>query len=184
MLQNKYDINWLIQEKNVEYFAFWGHKTRNSGKLTSSCLNQWWASDFIYENEKYWCMEQFMMEQKALMFNDVLTWSEIRNCNDQKKIRKLGKKVTMFDEEIWNERREEILLKGNLAKFLCNESIKEFLLSTENKVLVEISPYDKVLGVGLNKNDSRLEDINAWQGKNLLGFALMTVRDWIREETK
>ncbi len=67
-----------------------------------------------------------------------------------------------------------------MAKFSQNKDLKIFLLSTGNKVLVEASPYDKVWGVGLTKQDENITDPNNWLGINLLGFALMTVRDMLR----
>ncbi len=53
--------------------------------------------------------------------------------------------------------------------------MQNFLLSTGEQVLVEASPVDQIWGVGL---DAHSPDINPaqWRGLNLLGFALMEVR--------
>ena len=55
--------------------------------------------------------------------------------------------------------------------------MKEALLDTGNKILVEGSPVDKVWGVGLNYNDEYILDSSNWKGSNLLGKALMEVRE-------
>jgi ribA/ribD-fused uncharacterized protein len=50
------------------------------------------------------------------------------------------------------------------------------LLATGKRVLVEASPVDRIWGVGLSRDDERAERPDAWRGQNLLGFALMAVR--------
>ncbi len=77
-----------------------------------------------------------------------------------------------------------MVLHGNLAKFSQNPELFEFLDSTGDSVLVEGSPYDGIWGVKLGIDDARILNPNEWQGKNLLGFALMEVRDILRERCK
>ncbi|WP_444942547.1 NADAR domain-containing protein [Microbulbifer sp. ZKSA004] len=54
--------------------------------------------------------------------------------------------------------------------------LKQFLLNTEDRVLVEASPVDRIWGIGLAQDNSASENPNDWKGLNLLGFALMEVR--------
>ena len=74
------------------------------------------------------------------------------------------------------------MVKGNLYKFSQNENLKQFLLSTKNKILAEASPYDKIWGIGMNANDKDILNQDKWKGENLLGKALMKVRDIIKKE--
>ena len=60
-----------------------------------------------------------------------------------------------------------------------NDELRNFLLSTGDKVLVEASPSDRIWGIGLGKNNPDALDPTKWRGQNLLGFALMNVRDSI-----
>lgn len=69
-------------------------------------------------------------------------------------------------------------------KFSANEELKTRLLNTGNKVLIETSPFDSVYGIGLdyygrnlNKQQFDVLNVDDWKGSNLLGFALMQVRD-------
>lgn len=42
---------------------------------------------------------------------------------------------------------------------------------------VEVSPCDNIWGIALLADDTYALDMNKWKGENLLGFALMAVRD-------
>ena len=73
-----------------------------------------------------------------------------------------------------------MILNGNYAKFTQNEALRQFLLSTGDSVLVEASPYDTIWGIGIDPENPNVQDPRQWRGQNLLGFALMEVRDEIR----
>lgn len=88
----------------------------------------------------------------------------------------LGRQVKGFVPQIWNEQCLSIVIAGNLAKFSQNNQLANFLLSTQERVLVEASPVDKIWGIGLPQNTPNIDNPLTWQGKNLLGFSLMAVR--------
>ena len=163
--------------KYIEYLFFWGHQPSKDGSITKTCLSQWWKSSFRIDDDIYCCMEQYMMAEKARLFHDNETLEKIMNSNNPKQIKDLGRQVRNFDEALWIKNRYSIILKGNYAKFSQNEDLKEFLTGTKNKVLVEASPYDKVWGIGMSSDDENIENPLLWKGLNLLGFALMEVRD-------
>ena len=71
----------------------------------------------------------------------------------------------------------DVVVKGNIAKFSQNEKPLDLLLSTDDKILVEASPKDTVWGIGLDESSSEAIQPRKWIGENLLGFALMEVRD-------
>jgi ribA/ribD-fused uncharacterized protein len=177
----KYSIESVQKDflagKKMKYLFFWGHQPSADGRITKSCLSQWWKSDFKIDTINYCCMEQYMMAEKARLFDDKEILEEILNCNQPKKIKELGRKVRNFDEEVWKKERYSIILKGNYAKFVQNESLRRFLIETKNRVLVEASPYDKIWGIGMMADDEHIENPLEWKGLNLLGFALMEVRD-------
>lgn len=97
--------------------------------------------------------------------------------NNPKEIKVLGRQVKNFDENIWKKNRYSIILNGNYAKFMQNEDLRLFLISTKDSILVEASPYDKIWGIGMSANNENIENPLLWRGLNLLGFALMEVRD-------
>ncbi len=118
-----------------------------------------------------------MMYKKALLFEDLSTAEKILQTDDPKKQKALGRKVNGFREDIWNIHKFDIVVKGNLLKFSQNENLKKQLLATEDKILVEGSPYDKIWGVGLKWDDPKILNSANWKGENLLGMALMKTRD-------
>ena len=77
-----------------------------------------------------------------------------------------------------------IVLLGNWHKFSQNRELREFLLSTGDSVLVEASPYDAIWGIRLAASSPEAQDPMKWRGQNLLGFALMEVRDELRRVTQ
>lgn len=68
------------------------------------------------------------------------------------------------------------MVEGNLAKFSQSDPLREFLIGTGKRVLVEASPVDRIWGVGLAADHEHIENPLEWRGLNLLGFALMDVR--------
>ena len=93
------------------------------------------------------------------------------------KIKALGRAVQPYDDLVWNGLRQLIVYDGLLAKFAQNEELKEKLLATGDALLAECAVQDKIWGIGLSMKDDRRFDPRQWQGQNLLGFALMRVRE-------
>lgn len=177
----RYSIEGICERfksgEKLDFLFFWGHTKNKSDKITKVCFSQWYISDFIIDEILYNCAEKYMMAEKAMLFKDYETLEEILAAENQPEIKALGRKIKNFNEEIWNREKYEIVKRGNLAKFSQGENLKEFLLGTGDKIIVEASPYDSIWGIGMGANDENIEDPTAWKGENLLGFALMEVRD-------
>lgn len=114
--------------------------------------------------------------RKARIMGDEETRKRILASTDPKVIKALGREVRNFDEFKWQKHRKGIVVTGNLHKFMDNEDLKLFLLSTRDKILVEASPYDTIWGIGMKEDEPDCHNIRLWKGENLLGFALMEVR--------
>ena len=170
--------------EKMEYTMFWGHQPSPDGSITKSCFSQWWKADFDSVINTYCCMEQFMMANKALLFDHEEIHEKILQCSDPKKIKALGRKVKNFDEAVWNEVKYSIVLNGNYFKFSQNPKLRDFLLSTGDSIIVEASPYDGIWGIKMSQTDEHSLNPLKWRGENLLGFALMEVRDEIRRVWK
>ena len=180
----KYDLENLIKDfnskKKLKFIFFWGH-SQNGDEITKACFSQWYNCKFVVDGITYHTAEQYMMAQKALLFNDNDIFNKIMKSKHPKEYKELGRKIKNFSDLKWNENKYQIVLKGSIAKFSQNEKLKTFLLNTGTKVLVEASPYDKIWGIGLSADQENIENPLTWNGENLLGFALMEVRDLISE---
>lgn len=162
-----------------DFVFFWGHTARESG-IGKTCLSQWYMCQFMVDDVCFNCAEQYMMAEKARIFGDVDTWRRIMASYDPMTIKKLGRKVRNFNAYVWERNRREVVKRGNLAKFGQNPQLMEFLLGTEDKVLVEASPKDTIWGIGLAEDAAEVCNPRLWKGENLLGFTLMEVRDMLR----
>ena len=131
---------------------------------------------FAIDGQTYNCAEQYMMAEKARLFKDHEKLAAILSETDPQRQKRLGRQVTPFDKDRWDEVAYDVVVRGNLAKFRQNEEALRALLATGDKELVEASPRDRIWGIGLGANNPKALDKANWRGKNLLGKALMEVR--------
>lgn len=96
-------------------------------------------------------------------------------------IKALGRSVRNYEESVWAGRRQIIVYRGLVKKFSQNSELRELLLATKDAVLAECAVKDRIWGIGLSMHDERRFDQKQWQGQNLLGYALMEVRDQVKE---
>jgi len=120
--------------------------------------------------------EQAFMWYKAAFFDDEETKKLIEYTPNPKQVKQLGRQVKKYNDETWNTIRFENMVYVNELKFSQNPHYGKALLNTENRIIVEASPYDKIWGVGLLEDDPLILDEKNWKGLNLLGKALMDVR--------
>lgn len=163
-----------------EYHFFYGHDPKKLGD-EQACFSQWYHRWFTVDGHRYNCMEQYMMSEKARLFKDKEMLIAILGESDQAKIKAYGRQVKGFDPEIWHKHCIDIVFKGNYAKFTQNEDLKQYLLATGDKVLVEASPTDTIWGIGMRAT-AKAKDHRNWRGQNLLGYTLTRVKQQIMEE--
>lgn len=161
----------------VKYLLFWGHRPSKNGEITKSCFSQWWEVDFTINGISYKSAEHYMMAEKARLFEDDAILQKILVCKSPAAAKKLGREVKNFDTTIWNNKRFDIVKIANYHKFNQNKDLKIVLLQTKKRILVEASPVDKIWGIGLAADNDNAQNPKKWRGLNLLGFALMEVRD-------
>lgn len=150
-----------------------------------SYLSNWYKADFEYGRQTYCCVEQYMMFQKTAMFKMWEVAEEIMKTDDPAVMQKLGQtRSELFDAKIWDETGYEVVKCGLLHKFEQNKELREKLLSTGNEILVECAGSDSKWGIGINIKDDSWKNVTEWKGKNLLGRALMEVREELRRRSK
>lgn len=186
MKQTTYNLTWLVdkieKKERVKFLFFWGHQPSKDGSVTASCFSQWWHEGFTVDNIRYSTAEHWMMAKKAELFNDKEMLKEILIAKSPAEAKQLGRKIRNFDPTVWDEHCFEIVCEGNYHKFEQNTHLKDFLLDTKDRVIVEASPRDRIWGIGMGASNENAERPQFWRGKNLLGFALMETRDRLKKD--
>ena len=181
----KYTSDWLkrkiIDGTQIKYLFFWGHKPALNGEISETCFSQWWTgSEFTENGIIYKTAEHYMMAKKAELFQDDEFLEKIIKSKTPGEAKKYGRQVRNFNQETWENERCKIVISGNILKFDQNSVLKEYLIKSNDRIIVEASPRDRIWGIGLGKANSKCLDPNQWRGKNLLGFCLMEVRDKLK----
>lgn len=143
-------------------------------------FSQWFPSKFVVDNIEYNCAEQYMMAQKALMFDDPHYYTRIMAATQPSQQKFFGRLVGNFDKVIWETKCRGIVFDGNLAKFSQDPKLLRYLLDTGDDELVEASPTDTIWGIGIGENDFRRYDRKQWRGTNWFGIELMNVRNALK----
>lgn len=90
---------------------------------------------------------------------------KIKNTSSPRKVKKLSLENKTRDSN-WKEKKVEILKKAVTKKFETYNNLKQLLLSTGQKKLIEANPDDYFWGEGKNRT-----------GKKIIGKILMEIRD-------
>ena len=126
-------------------------------------------SPYGFEEEGvYWrTVEHYFQAQK---FENPEHREKIRNAHSPKQAKDLGQSRAIPIRGDWEQVKEQIMKHALSLKF-TNPKMKELLLSTKKRELIENSPYDCDWGCGRDGG-----------GKNRLGKLLMEVRSELREQ--
>ena len=146
------------------------------GFFWGGVLSNWYKCNFTIEKIKFNCTEQHMMYNKAILFHDMASAKLILKSNDPKVQKKLGRGVSNFDQKIWSQMCNFIVLEGCYEKFNQNNTLGDILLATDGLELVEASPYDTIWGIGMAVDNPNVTDKTKWKGENRLGKVLGDVR--------
>ena len=149
-----------------------------------ACFSQFYPCKFTDERGiEYCCTEQYMMASKARVMGDTKALNTILACGyDPLAIKQLGRMVSPWDQDLWEQARLAHVSRGNYLKFSQNARLRKLLLSTASLTLVEAAPNDQIWGIGVNVKNALAGA--RWRGLNLLGQALMCAREAIRDQSE
>lgn len=125
---------------------------------------------------KFNSSEQAFMWYKAKQFDDIESMKLLETETDPAKAKLIGRSVKNYNDNVWVMERFQKMMYVCYLKFDQNEYLKNAIIDTHDKILVEASKSDCVWGVGLYQTDPLILDCKYWRGSNLLGNALMLVR--------
>lgn len=158
-------------KKTKDYLFFWGGILSNWAEVPGGIK---------YNKKTFPTSEHLFMWLKAYSFGDNESMSKIEKAKTPKEAKQLGRKVTGFDEKIWNKARKSCMIIALREKANSWPEFKNLLINTP-QTFVEASPYDRIWGIGLGETSPGIEDPKNWAGENLLGKCLCKVRDEILE---
>ena len=120
-------------------------------------LSNWYLSEFTVNGVTFSSMEQYMMYEKALLFQDQEIVKKVLQTDNVAEIKALGRAVQHFDDKIWIKVREKIVYRGVLEKFRQNPELAEKLEKTGEEIIAECAVKDRIWGIGLSlKDENRL----------------------------
>lgn len=168
--------------------------TKNHIFFWGGDFSNWAALPVEYMDREFPTAEHAYMYAKAMFFEDhdiasTILGNEKMNLYEEmvpltpKDVKELGRKVKGYDDTQWEAVRYNIMVGIQYAKFNRTEHLRELLIMTYPKIIVEASPYDQIWGIGLHWTDQKVLDEENWRGRNLLGKAMMKVRKMLMDES-
>ena len=164
-----------ISGKEVDAFFF--HKPDEP----YGYLSNWYPSPFDLDGKHFSSVEQYIMYRKCMIFGDEKSAKAILATEDTAKQQAIGRNAAGYNSHVWTGLRQMVVFRGLMAKFRQNEDLKEKLLDTGDAYLVECAGSDKIWACVVRLNDAKRFDVANWTGDNILGFALMEVRQKLSE---
>lgn len=136
---------------------------------------------FEYSGVQFSSSEHAFMYAKAECFKDSNIMTELKQSfgTHPAVAKKLGRAVKPYNDKKWRAVRYPVMIDVLKSKF-SHPELKQQLLDTGDRILVEASPFDAIWGVKMDMNDPRIRNPKLWRGENLLGCALMEVRQQLK----
>lgn len=147
--------------------------------------SNWEPSPMLIDDVQYNCVEQYMMAEKARTFGDESIRQKILASPSPKAQKEFGRKVRGYVEETWVDVRYSVVLRATVEKYRQNPELLRLLLAVPDDVrFVEASPYDRIWGIGMDRENPDATHPEKWLGQNLLGKAIDEARALLRAESK
>lgn len=160
----------------LKYLPFWDHTPPADGSVGAHVLSQWFEVAFDLDGVRYASAEHAMMAGKARLFGDDEALAKVVVAASPGEAKALGREVRGYVDTVWEAHRSEIVAAANVAKFGQHAALRDYVVGTGDRVLVEASPQDRIWGIGMGRDHPDVERPSRWLGLNLLGFALMEAR--------
>jgi len=163
---NLYKVKYDVEYNPKDYVFFWGGP-----------FSQWLSSPFELGGIEYNCAEQYMMAEKARLFDDEDALETIMRTQNPAIQKATGRTVKNFEPLVWKENAKLAVYRANYAKFTQDDELYNYLLETRTKIIVEASPEDRIWGIGIDEYEAVRTPPLKWKGTNWLGEVIMKVRE-------
>jgi ribA/ribD-fused uncharacterized protein len=145
-----------------------------------------WDSDFgdlVQRDSSVSSGEAAIMLCKAALFQDAVAYQALlhgargRASPSPAECKRIGRSVRGFRADVWDRVILSVAFAAVIAKYWGFGGALNSLPSTRGHILVEASPRDSVWAAGLTEDDPLIYDPRQWRGANVLGWALMELRE-------
>ena len=161
--------------------------TKNNAKVVGffgelSPFSNFCPAPFTHNGQEYHCAEQLIQHEKAKLFGDLETGIKILRAKSGLECKQTAHDTENYEHDHWIEQAPALCKPGIKAKYEQNSKLKELLLDTGNKTIVEcLKDRDWGTGVPLGHFDCLSED--KWHSHGIMGPLLMEIRNELRGNT-
>jgi ribA/ribD-fused uncharacterized protein len=100
--------------------------------------------------------------------------------NNPGQMKRYNANMPNIDKRLWDAKSTDICYTAVKEKFAQNQDLLALLQDTEQKELIEASPYDKIWGIGFGLDEPKLLQKKDQWGKNTQGSILMKIREELK----
>jgi hypothetical protein len=144
-----------------------------------------WVVEIEFNGTMYNSAYQALYAEIAKGFNDQDNLSKIMLAETPDEIEYSLDMVpgeSETNEPKWNDLTKRLLYDVNIAKFNQYPELTDRLLNTKNAILGAYEPDDNLIGIGISLDNVQAKNPVNWTGQNLLGKAIMEIRNKIRSD--
>jgi ribA/ribD-fused uncharacterized protein len=144
-----------------------------------------WVVEIEFNGTMYNSAHQAISAEIAKGFNDQQNLQKIMIADTPDEITYTLEDVSGdsdANETKWNDLTKQLIYDVNISKFNQYPELSARLLETQNSKLGAYLPDDNLIGIGISLDNIKSKNPINWTGQNLLGKALMDIRDKIRSD--
>lgn len=174
-LKKQQEPDFVLRIGDKEYPAVYFHKPEEP----NGYLSNWYISAFDLDGITFTSVEQYIMYRKCVTFGDMISANKVLETDDPALQQKIARSAKGYNDTVWKGLRQVVAMRALVEKFAQNPKLLEQLKDTDGCYLVECAKSDRHWACGISLYDEARFDINNWTGSNILGFALMEVRQML-----
>jgi hypothetical protein len=141
-----------------------------------------WTVELEFNGTMYNSVQQALYGEIAKSFDDKNNLEKIMLAEPGAISYSMSDLPEEKDDGKWNDLVRRLLYDINIIKFKQYPELAGRLLQTKTAILGTYIPNDNLIGIGISIDDIQSKNPLNWTGQNLLGKALMDIREKIRTE--
>lgn len=184
-----------MTKNNDPILFFNGNKEdkENNRVFSNFYKSKFWAPDINGKIVDFYYSEQYFMYVKSLIFRDDESAKTILHHPEYgpADFKRIGRQLKNYNhyKKTWELQRQKVMYNALAFKFAAPK-MKQQLLDTANRQMIEASPFDKLWGAGQSANDLRKKNFHKspnqrwdYAGQNRQGKLLEQLRSDIVHHT-